>query len=429
MNLGMRPIFGIIGFLMLRFWKNLNHLFLAFIACLRFGFPARKMTVIGITGTDGKTTTSHLIYHILKTAGKKVSLISTVEAFINGKRYDTGFHVTTPSPWQLQQFMREAVRGGSEYFVLEVTSHALDQHRVFGASIDIGLINNISHEHIDYHKTLEHYRNAKAKILSGVKYSVLNKEDDNYDILKNTADGKLVTFACQKEADYTEAKLKIKPRILGKFNLANCIAAAAVTSILNIDKAIIAEAIASFTGIPGRMEEVTTKKEFKIFIDFAHKPNALEQALYTAREQTKHKLIVVFGCAGLRDRLKRPMMGEISGKLADYTILTAEDPRSEDVRDIINEIAQGQLKEKVKEADKNKFSDSILSKKQKYFWRIPDRQEAINFVVRKLARKGDLVLVCGKGHEKSMCYGKIEYPWDEKQAIEKALYGKVQTSN
>lgn len=407
---------------MLRFWKNLNHLLWALFASLRFGFPGRKMMVIGITGTDGKTTTSHLIYHILKSAGKRVSLVSTVAAVINGKTYDTGFHVTTPSPWQLQRLMSEAVLGGSEYFVLEVTSHALDQYRVFGTSIDIGLINNVSHEHIDYHKTLEHYRKAKAKIFKGVKYSVLNKEDKNYNFIKEKVNGKLVTFAVEGEADYTQAKLKLKPHIMGKFNLANSIAAATVGSILDINKKTINHAISNFTAIPGRMEEVVTDNKFKLFIDFAHKPNALEKALEAAREKTKKKLIVVFGCAGLRDSLKRPMMGEIAGKLADYTILTAEDPRTEDVREITGQIVQGILKTQAKEADKRKDLNYYLKNDHKYFWRIADRQEAINFAIRKLAKAGDLVLICGKGHEKSMCYGKTEYPWDEKQAIQKAIY-------
>lgn len=410
---------------MLRFWKNLIHLFSSLLASAYYGFPGKKMTVIGITGTDGKTTTSHLVYHILRSAGKKVSLVSTVAAYINEETYDTGFHVTTPSSWQLQKLMKEAVTGGSEYFVLEVTSHALDQHRVVGTSIDIGLINNISHEHIDYHKSLDQYRRAKAKILKGVEFSILNKEDDNFEYLRKKACGKLVTFAVDEDADYSQQKLKLKPRILGRFNLANCIASATVGTILNIDKLTISRAISSFTGIPGRMEEVVTEKKFRVFVDFAHKPNALNEVLKTAKKQTKNKLIVVFGCAGLRDRLKRPMMGEIAVNLSDYTILTAEDPRTEDVRDIITEIAVGSLKGKAIEGDKRKVDNSIFTSKQKYFWKIADRQEAINFALRRIVQKGDIVLVCGKGHEKSMCYGKIEYPWDEKKAIQKALYVKV----
>jgi UDP-N-acetylmuramoyl-L-alanyl-D-glutamate--2,6-diaminopimelate ligase len=173
------------------------------------------------------------------------------------------------------------------------------------------------------------------------------------------------------------------------------------------------------------MEEIKTDRPFKIIIDFAHKPDALTQALKTSRKMTKNKLIVVFGSAGLRDRLKRPMMGEIAAKLADYTILTAEDPREEDVRDIIAEIAQGSLKGGAIERNKR---EQFFNGQKKYFWRIADRQEAINFAIRKLAGKDDLILICGKGHEKSMCYGKTEYPWNEHQAVAKALYGTVKTT-
>lgn len=410
---------------MIRFFKNFLHLFTAGLASIYYRFPARQILVIGVTGTSGKTTTAHLIYEILKNAGKKVSLVSTIEAVINNTSYDTGFHVTTPSPWALQKFIRKAVDGKSKYFVLEVTSHALDQARVFGTSIDIGVITNISHEHLDYHKTLKNYTMTKAKILRGVKYSVINRDDSSFPFLLKKADGKVVTFATDSEADYSQEKFNLKPSIPGKFNLQNCLAATAVASILQIDKDTIAKSIAKFKGIAGRMEKVDAKGQFDIYIDFAHKPDALKHALLTARDETENKLIVIFGCAGLRDRLKRPMMGEIAAKLADFTILTAEDPRTEDVRDIIGQIADGCLKGGADEENKKDKSLRGLKKEKKYFWRIPDRQEAINFAVRNLAGKGDLILICGKGHEKSMCYGKVEYPWDEKQAIQKAIYGKV----
>ncbi|MBI5452815.1 UDP-N-acetylmuramoyl-L-alanyl-D-glutamate--2,6-diaminopimelate ligase, partial [Candidatus Gottesmanbacteria bacterium] len=334
------------------FFKNFLHLFIAGLACIYYRFPARQILVIGVTGTSGKTTTAHLIYEILKNAGKKVSLVSTIEAVINNTSYDTGFHVTTPSPWALQKFIRKAVDGKSKYFVLEVTSHALSQARVFGTSIDIGVVTNISHEHLDYHKTRENYRMAKAKILRGVKYSVINRDDSSFPFLVKKADGKVVTFATDSEADYTQEKLNLKPSIPGKFNLQNCLAAAAVASILKIDKDTIAKSITKFKGIAGRMEKIDAKRPFDIYIDFAHKPDALKQALLTARDETENKLIVIFGCAGLRDRLKRPMMGEIAAKLADFTILTAEDPRTEDVRDIIGQIADGSLTAGAEEENK-----------------------------------------------------------------------------
>ncbi len=385
------------------------------------------MTVIGITGTSGKTSTVHLLYDILEAAGKKVSMVSTVYAVINRKKYDTGFHVTTPSPWQLQKFMRKAADENSEYFILEVTSHGLDQYRVSGASIDIGVITNITHEHLDYHGSLDSYKEAKAKILDGVEYAILNSDDENFSYLKKKAKKNIVTFAIKNRADYKPSDFILKPQIPGQFNIYNCLAAISVAMILKIDKKIIEKAILKFKGIKGRMEEVKNRRGFKIIIDFAHKPDALEQVLKTARTFTKRKLIVMFGCAGLRDKLKRPIMGKIAGKLADYIILTAEDPRTEDVRDIIEEIAKGCLAAGVTERLR-KNNNGDFNKHKKYFWRIPDRQEAINFIIKKLALKGDVVLFCGKGHEQSICYGNKEYPWDEKKAIEKALYGTVKAT-
>jgi len=383
------------------------------------------MTVIGITGTSGKTSTVHLLYEILKTAGKRVSMISTVHAVINGEKYDTGFHVTTPSPWQLQKFMKKAANGNSEYFILEVTSHGLDQYRVFGASIDLGVITNITHEHFDYHGSLESYREAKAKILQGVEYAVLNSDDKNFSYLKKKVEKKIISFAINNKADYKPSNFILRPKIPGKFNIYNCLAAASVAQILKINRKIIEKTISEFKGIKGRMELVENNKGFKIIVDFAHKPDALEQVLKTARTFTERKLIVMFGCAGLRDRLKRSIMGEIAGKFADYAVLTAEDPRTEDVRSITEEIAQGCLKAKMFEQTRK--NNGKFDNQKKYFWRIPDRQEAINFIIKKLAQRGDVLLFCGKGHEQSMCYGYKEYPWDERKAIEKALYGTVKT--
>jgi len=414
---------------MLRFLKNFFHLIFALLACLYYRFPGKKMTVIGITGTAGKTTTAHLIYEILKKADLQVSMISTIEAKINGVSYDTGFHVTTPSPWVLQKMMRRAVNCGNKYFVLEVTSHALDQNRIFGTSIDIAVVTNISHEHLDYHETFDNYRATKAKILRNVKYSILPADDCNFNFLQKKAGGKILTFAVKNKADYTCKNTRIKLNLIGEYNLYNSLAAYAVADIVGIKREVILKALSQFKGLVGRMEEVANNRGFRIFIDFAHKPDALNKALKTGRSLTKNKLIVIFGCAGLRDKLKRPIMGRIAAKLADYTILTAEDPRLEDVRDIIEQIAVGCRKEGIEEMSKRDKKLSLLERKKKYFWRIPDRQEAINFAIKYLAKRGDLILVCGKGHEKSMCYGKTEYPWDEKKAIMKALYGTIKPSS
>lgn len=413
---------------MIRLVKNFFHFLRAVFALFRFGFPGKNMVVIGVTGTSGKTTTAHIIYSILKSAGYTVSLLSTVEAIINGKPYDTGFHVTTPSPFVLQKFMKDAKKGGSQYFVLEVTSHALDQFRVLGASIDIGVITNIAHEHIDYHGSFNAYRKAKSKILNGVQYAVLNSDDEATGELKKKTKAKVITFGIKNPSDVNEGD-SISSRVLpGTYNKYNILAAVAVSKILKIDPHAVVKGIKIFEGIIGRLEKIKTANEYTIFIDFAHKPNALQSVLETVREQAKNKLIVVFGCAGLRDRLKRPIMGSIAGNLADFTILTAEDPRTEDVRQINREIALGLEKSGAKIANRKKSVDFYKKRKGSFYWLIPDRQEAINFAIRSLASQGDSVLITGKGHEKSMCYGKIEYPWNEHEAVAKALYGPVKTS-
>lgn len=415
--------------LLLRTVKNFFHLINAILAVAYYGYPARKLKVIGITGTDGKTTTVHLIYKILKQAGKKVSMVSTIYAEVAGGKQDTGFHVTTPSPWVLQKIVRRIVNRGGEYLVLEITSHALDQNRVFGVPLEIAVITNISHEHLDYHKNFANYLRVKAKILKNAQFCVLNRDDKNFNTLRSFCNAEVKTFAIRKKADYTLFNTSFTTKLPGKFNQYNCLAAISVAKILSIDDKIIKKAISSFSHLPGRMEEVRSRRGFKIFIDFAHKPNALKAALTTARKETEGKLIAVFGCAGERDILKRPMMGEIAAELSDLIVLTAEDPRGEDVRDIINQISKGCLKTGMQEADKKKDLPIVLKLKKTYFFKIPDRQEAINFAIRKLAKKSDLVIVMGKGHEKSLCYGKTEHPWDERKAIEKALYGTVKTAS
>lgn len=401
--------------------KNYFHFVKAIIALLWYGFPAKKMTVIGITGTSGKTTCAHLIYHLLTFAGKKASLISTIKAVIIDKTYDTGLHVTTPSPLFLQKLIKEAYTKGSRYLVLEVTSHSLDQFRVLGSSIDIAVITNVTHEHLDYHKNFNAYLRTKAKILSGVKLAVLNKDDVNFSYLKKIAPRKILTYSLKGKADFNWQKNGCPTALLGNFNKLNILAAVSVLRHLGIEMGIVRKGVASFTGISGRMEKINNRKNINIYVDFAHKPDALLNVLKTLKPKNGHKLIAVFGSAGLRDKTKRPIMGEIAARYADYSILTAEDPRTEDVRKINAQIAAGLVRNKAIELNK-KLAAKVRYSADKYFFQIPDRQEALNFAIRKLARRGDTVVTMGKGHEKSMCYGRVEYPWDEKKAIEKALY-------
>jgi len=401
--------------------KNLYHLGKAFLYAFFYHFPARHLIVIGVTGTDGKTTTVNIIYNILKKAGKKVSMISSVNAVIGEKKYETGFHVTTPDPRNIQKYLSQAVKAGSKYFVLEATSHGLEQNRLFACFFNIGVITNITHEHLDYHKTYQNYFKAKAKLFRVAEVLVLNKDDKSYPLLLPLCKKrKCFTYSLDKKADFNLKNFPFKINLHGDYNRSNSLAAVTVAVALGISREIIKKSLKNFKGIKGRMEEIKKGQDFKIFIDFAHTPNSLKKILETLKKD-KGKLIVVFGAAGLRDRKKRFLMGEVSGKYADVIVITAEDPRTEDLNKIIEKIAQGCLKSGAIEQDKNKFD---IEGKKHYFFRVPDRKEAIEFAIRKLAKKGDVVVICGKGHEKTMCFGKTEYPWSDHKAVEESLKKK-----
>lgn len=383
-----------------------KHLPTAVAANLKYGFPSRKMTVIGVTGTDGKTTTVNMIYKILKDSGKKVSMVSTINAVVGDKSYDTGFHVTTPSPMHLQKLIKQAKKANSEVLVLEVTSHALDQFRMWGVKFDIGVITNITHEHLDYHKTMENYVNAKAKLIKKVKVAVLNKADANFKKLSKKTSGKIISFGIKKDADVNLHNTPIKLKISGEYNRFNALAAAAVCLQLGVPKIQILKSLNNFGALEGRLEEVKNSKGIKIMIDFAHTPNALEETLESLRKDTKGKLVSVFGAASERDTKKRPVMGGISAKIADITVLTSEDPRFEDPDKIIDEIERGAL--------------SHGAKPNKTLFREPDRQKAITLAL-SFVKRGDTVGIFGKGHEKSMNIKGKEIYWSDKEAVEKAL--------
>ena len=389
-------------------YKNFKHWLEAVWAVIINGYPARKLKVIGVTGTDGKTTTCHLIYEMLKAAGKKVALVSTVAAYIGDEQIDTGFHVTTPDAKFLQLLIKRIVETGMEYLVLEVTSHGLDQHRVLGCNFMVGVVTNITHEHLDYHKTQKRYLGTKAKLFRRVDYSVLNFDDKSFEFLKSRAEGKKISYSLKSPADFNLKKFLLKLKIPGDYNLQNALAAAAAASALGIEKNKILKSLNNFLGVLGRMDDVDLGQNFRVFIDFAHTPNALKEAFKTLKSQipnSESKLIVVFGAAGERDKDKRSMMGKVAADLADVSILTAEDPRREKVEDICKSIAEG-------------FPEGRQQGKNYHI--IRDRANAIKFAVN-LAADGDVVGFFGKAHEKSMCFGKKEYPWDEFVVVEKAI--------
>lgn len=379
------------------------HIPKAILANIFYGFPTRGLKVIGVTGTDGKTTTTTMIYQILKLVGKKVSMVSTVNAVIGGKDYDTGFHVTSPDPFMVQKFANSARQNNDEYLVLEVTSHALDQYRFWGMQFEIGVITNITHEHLDYHKTFANYFQTKLKLIKDAKFAVVNQGIGG---IRDSQGNRVMTFGLDK-GDFNQKDIKLKLKLVGDYNLENALAAMAVAFVLDIPREVTQKVLEDFEGVEGRMEEVKNMKGIKIIVDFAHTPNALEQSLKTLRKQTKGRLISVFGRAGQRDIQMRPKLGEISAKLADIIVITAEDPRGE-LETISKQIMDGAIKTGAK-LNKNLFV-------------INDRSEAINFAINKLAKKGDLVGIFGKGHEKSMNLdGKKELPWSDKGVVLKAL--------
>ena len=413
--------------------KKIYHFIQALIGALIFLFPSRRLKVIGITGTDGKTTTVHLIYHILNEAGKSASMISTVEAKIGDKSIETGFHVTTPSPFTVQHLLKKIANFGCEYAVLEVTSHGLEQERVAFVKFFAGVITNVTHEHLDYHKNYENYLSAKAKLLSNVKIRVLNVDDESFETLKEKGSGQLFTYGIKNSADFSAKNIKlskgglefevganhkrkpfkkesrkiIKSGVTGEYNVFNILGAFTLAKAIGIEEEKILKALANFKGVPGRMQPVDEGQNFDVFVDFAHTPNALREALKALRVFAKGRIIVVFGSAGERDIDKRPMMGKIATELADLSIFTAEDPRSEDVNKINDQIASGALN-----------AGGIPNRT---FWKITDRAAAINTAIGTLAKEGDTVAIFGKGHEQSMNIAGREYPWSDEFVARNAL--------
>lgn len=387
---------------MILWLKSIYHWLVAVGALLYFKFPARHLTVIGVTGTDGKTTTSTLIYEMLKAAGYKTSVITSVHAVIAGKSYDTGFHVTTPNAFFVQKYLREAVDHGDTHVVLETTSHALAQSRVLGIHFTIGVLTNVTHEHLDWHKTYDRYLMTKMKLLYASDTAVINKDEGELyaRIAPLLRRHKMVTYGLRRQATVMPQNYPFETSLPGDFNRYNCLAAIAAADLVGVSKDVIRKAIKGFKGIPGRMETIT-EKPCRVIVDFAHTPNAIDKALKTARDMTSGRLIHVFGSAGLRDRSKRPYMGKASAEYADSIVLTEEDYRTESVETIMDEIASG-----------------IPVYKDVH--RFPNRADAIKFALSDV-KKDDTVIITGKGHEKSLCRGKTEYPWSDQDAVKKLL--------
>jgi UDP-N-acetylmuramoyl-L-alanyl-D-glutamate--2,6-diaminopimelate ligase len=399
---------------MIKLIKKVFWLFKAVTANLIYGFPSKKLTVIGVTGTDGKTTTTTLIYDLLKSQGKKVIYISTVGAVLGNKNYDLGFHVTTPRFFQLQKILREAVNMKIKYVVLEVTSHALYQMRTWGIHFKIGVLTNITDEHLDYHKNYMDYARVKINLINSTDISVINKEPETYYRYRSLIKNKnLWTVGVQKKADLKFDHLKklgISNRFVC-FEKEDILLAFMVGKLLSLTEPKMIETINSFKRIKGRFDYFQRDNK-SILIDFAHTPYAFKKLFSAIKENIKpSRIIHVFGCAGLRDRYKRSKMGQISARYANTIIVTEEDYRTENIDDIFAEINKGIKKVNKHIKDKNLFF-------------IKDRQEAVNFAF-KIATKKDLILLTGKAHEKSLARGKKEFDWDEYKAVENAIKNLV----
>ncbi|RMG88173.1 MAG: UDP-N-acetylmuramoyl-L-alanyl-D-glutamate--2,6-diaminopimelate ligase, partial [Chloroflexi bacterium] len=408
---------------------------LGLLAAAFFDFPSRKLVVIGVTGTDGKTTTSHLLHSILKqAAGIHPGLISTIEADLGGATVPTGLHVTTPGAPQVQSLLAQMVANGVTHCVLEMTSHGLAQGRLTGVDIDVAVMTNVTHEHLDFHGSWEAYRDAKAIMFHMLKASqykpdqpkvaVVNADDRSSAHFAAIPADKTLLYGIESEAEFRPEAIEYAPdatrftvnghqfamHLVGEFNIYNALAAIAAARGLGIDWQAIIAGVEAVRGVSGRMERIDEGQDFTAIVDFAHTPNALRRALEAGRTMLPEggRLIAVFGSAGLRDVEKRRLMAETSAQLADITVLTAEDPRTESLDDILQMMADGCLAHNGVEGET--------------FFRIPDRGEAI-YRACQMAKAGDIVMVCGKGHEQSMCFGTTEYPWDDRNALRAALRG------
>lgn len=423
----------------------------AWLAAAMYEFPSRKLVMIGVTGTDGKTTTTNLIYDILRSSGVKAGMLSTIKASMGSHDEPLALHVTTPEAPVIQGYLQRMVDAGLTHCVLEVTSHSLAQHRVDAIEFDVAVHTNITHEHLDYHGDYERYFNAKARLFNCLKgpfwnsqynleekstlekTAILNRDDRSFDSLAQFAPAKQITYGINQAADisaeeivYTAEQTSFKlqlpeiagsPQIVtslvGEFNVSNLMAAAGAALTIGISPDDIYKGLNGVQELSGRMEKITHGQAFPVIVDFAHTPNGLERAIGAARSMTSGRIITVFGSAGKRDVAKRIIMAEISARDADLSILTAEDPRTESLDEILSMMANGCIKQGGLEG--------------KDFWRVKDRGAAIYFAV-SLAAPEDLVLICGKGHEQSMCFGTTEFPWDDRRAtraaIESLLEGK-----
>ena len=397
---------------------------LADAAAAWFDHPSQRLHVIGVTGTDGKTTTSFLADAVLRAAGRRPGMIGTVEVGIGDERLPNENRNTTPEALELQGLLADMVAAGNDSVVMEATSHGLVQSRTRGVKFDIGVFTNLTSEHLEFHGSLDNYRAAKAMLFQQVPMSILNADDPSVAYFQDAAAGRIVTYGVDNEADVRASAIdarangtsfevsvgewsgRVNLQLPGSFNVHNALAVMALASAEGIDLGLAASSLGEVQGVPGRMETVDLGQPFGVIVDYAHTADSLGKVLAVLRPLARGRVIAVFGSAGERDPTKRPAMGHVSANLADITIVTDEDPRLEDARLINEAIAEGARSSGAIDAET--------------LFVIDDRTAAIRHAIG-LAWDGDVILLAGKGHEKTIIYGTAGRWWDEKEVARRAL--------
>ena len=391
---------------------------MAKIASKFYGEPEKKLKLIGITGTNGKTTVSYLTKSILETAGKRVGIIGTNEILTGNEPVGIQSSTpTTPNSLELRKIFAKMLEMGAEYAVMEVSSHALDLYRVYGLFYDVGVFTNLTRDHLDYHKTMENYFLAKAKLFDMCKTGVINVDDEYGKRLENIGSSAKLTVGTKDSGlcagnikiddsgaeftvNYKGKDYKIEIGISGMFSVYNALCAIGAALSCGIDMETAQKGIKNASGVKGRLEKVNVDSDYTVIIDYAHTPDGLENVLNAVNSFKKGRVISVFGCGGDRDATKRPIMGDIGTRLSDIAVITSDNPRTEEPKKIIDDILAG-----VKEGN---------------YKVMPDRREAIGYAL-SIAQKGDIVLLLGKGQETYQILGKEKIHFDEREIVKEFL--------
>ncbi len=406
-----------------------SHTLRGVLAYYLFGMAPKKLKVIGVTGTNGKTTTCYLIANILEQAGYKVGMATTTNFKVGAKERVNRTNMTTMSPFVLQKLLRDMVRAGCQYAVIETTSHAIKQRRNWGIRYLAVGMTNVTHEHLDYHKTFGDYINTKRKLFQGKpRVAVVNADDPNWEKFTKFTVGRLLTYSRQKKADITARKVlpavdgtiftlvtptvqtTINFNLAGEFNISNALCAASICYGLNVGISDIKKGLEGIKSVPGRLEKIDKGQDFIAMIDYAHSPDALEKLYSALKPNVKGKMIAVLGSCGDRDKTKRPIMGSIAGHFADIVIITDEEPYSENPKDIIEQVASG--------VSKGRKDKKIIEGEN--FFKIEDRREAIRKALG-MAKRNDLVIITGMGAEEFRVVGSKRIPWSERKVVAEEL--------